>query len=98
MVDMEEVMAKMEKKIRHLGLPLITATVFLLSGCGAILTGSNEPETVRAVMNSTNARGCVAHRNHTEQFLRSDTYIIGTWGTPAPDLADCIKSWQGVLQ
>jgi predicted class III extradiol MEMO1 family dioxygenase len=84
--------------LRHFFLPLLTIISLLCPACGAMLTGSTDPNTVKKVMESTHARGCIAHRNHTEQFLRSDTYVIGTWGTPSPELAECIRAWQGVLQ
>lgn len=76
----------------------IVLAMSLLTACGALLTGSADPDAVKKIMESTSARGCIAHRNHTEQFLRSDTYVIGTWGTPSPELAECIRAWQGVLQ
>jgi hypothetical protein len=77
---------------------LLIITALALTACGAMLTGSSDPTIVKSTMESTNARGCIAHRNHSEQFLRSDTYVIGTWGTPTPELAECIRAWQGVLQ
>jgi hypothetical protein len=89
------------RKKRRNGLTLITLFTIItlyLSACGAMLTGSSDPTIVKSTMESTNARGCIAHRNHSEQFLRSDTYVIGTWGTPTPELAECIRAWQGVLQ
>ena len=76
----------------------IALATLTLTACGPLLTGSSDPAAIKTIMESTDARGCIAHRNHTEQFLRSDTYIIGTWGTPPPELADCIRAWQGVLQ
>jgi hypothetical protein len=83
----------MRKTSLLLGLALLT-----LTACGPLLTGSSDPDAVKKIMQATDARGCIAHRNHTEQFLRSDTYVIGTWGTPSPELAECIRAWQGVLQ
>lgn len=77
---------------------LIALAMLSLTACGPLLTGSSDPDAIKAIMQSTDARGCIAHRNHTEQFLRSDTYVIGTWGTPPPELAECIRAWQGVLQ
>lgn len=75
---------------------LLVATS-LLTACAPLITGSTDPQAVSEIMQSTNARGCLYHTNHTEQFLRSDTVIIGVWGTPSPQLSECIPGLPRLL-
>lgn len=63
----------------------------LLFGCAPLLTGTNDPGKVQAIMDSIHARGCVYARVSASPWAQAITYLVGTWGDPPPDMASC---WQ----
>jgi len=68
---------------------LLTA---LASACGFILTGSNDPAKVQAIMDSTHARGCIYARASATPWASATTVLVGTWGDPPPSLEECWKT------
>jgi len=75
---------------------LVTAAVssgLLLTGCAPLLTGTTDPAQVKAIMESTNARGCIYARASAAPWAQATTVIIGTWGQDGPRFEDC---WKGI--
>lgn len=70
---------------------LLAAVTLALTGCAQLLTGTDNAQDIQTILGALNARGCIYNQTHGEQFLRHTTRILGTWGTPAPDLAECAK-------
>jgi hypothetical protein len=62
-----------------------------LTSCGLLLTGSTDPAKVQAIMDSTNARGCIYARASATPWASASTILVGTWGDPPPSLKEC---WQ----
>jgi len=75
-----------------LGLLLI-ALIVALSGCATLLTGTTDPGQVKAIMESTNARGCIYARVSATPWASATTVVVGTWGDPPPSLEEC---WKGL--
>jgi hypothetical protein len=73
--------------------PLLALLLALLaSACGLILTGSNDPAKVQAIMDSTHARGCIYARASATPWASATTVLVGTWGDPPPSLDECWKT------
>ena len=69
----------------------VIALTLLLHGCAPLLTGTTDPGKVAAIMESTNARGCIFTRASASPWASAVIYLMGTWGDPAPELERCWK-------
>jgi len=58
-------------------------------GCGFLLTGSTDPASVKAIMESVHARGCVYARASAAPWVSAVTVLVGTWGDPPPPFQEC---------
>jgi len=65
--------------------------VCLLVGCAPLLTGTTDPAKISAIMQSTNAAGCIYARASAAPWASITTIIVGTWGDPRPSLQECWK-------
>jgi len=68
------------------------AVLVLINGCALLLTGTTDPAKVEAIMSSTNARGCVYARASATPWASVVTYLVGSFGEPAPLFEDCWRA------
>jgi len=74
------------------GIIAVVIIALMLHGCATLLTGTNDPAKVEAIMNSTHIRGCVYTRASGTPWASVVTYLVGTFGEPQPSLDECRKT------
>jgi len=68
---------------------LLLCAALVIPSCGFLLTGSTDPGKIQAIMDSTNARGCIYARASTLPWVSTTTVLVGTWGDPPPTMKEC---------
>lgn len=69
----------------------LIALVLTTTSCTTLLAGTTDPGKVQAIMQSTNAAGCIYTRASASPWASITTIIVGAWGDPRPSLTEC---WQ----
>ena len=68
---------------------MIAVVLALLPGCAPLLAGTTDPGKIAAIMQATNAAGCIYTRASASPWASVTTILVGAWGEPRPSLEEC---------